>query len=376
MRQKILIFVIILSAMPLFSQTDHIKKFFEFGMPRLDDYKFFPYDTIKSENSQELKKSENYNKYEIPGRHIVRMMFMRTSAYLVIKDSEILYEKYWFKYNKNSVMNSFSVSKSIIALLIGIAIDEEKINNLNQPVSDFLPEFTDNSKYTLRIKHLLSMSSGLSWQEDFANPMSDIVIAYYGSNIDSLIKKTKIIEEPGKKWKYQCGNTLILSLILEKATGMPVHKYAQKRLWTPLGACKDAYWGKDRKDGITKSFCCFYATPRDFAKIGLLVLNKGKYKGKQIISEKYIDSLLQPANWLKYKNKNVDFYGLHFWIVEHKNQKIPYFAGMFGQYIFIIPEQNAVVVRFGEMINELTILPVAPDVPFYLKISTKLLNKF
>ncbi|MBN2663338.1 MAG: serine hydrolase [Bacteroidales bacterium] len=373
MKLKIITLILILAAMPLFPQTDHIQNFFKCGMPNLSDYNCFNYDTLTISSAVEIPLSAHYNKTEIPKRFLARMMIMRTSALLAVKNDSIIYEQYWLDYNKNSLMNSFSVSKTIVSLLVGIAIGEGKINSLNQKVSDFFPYlFADT--FNLRIVDLLTMSSGSSWSEDFANPMSDVVIAYYGTDLDSLIKNSKIIEQPGRKWKYQCGNTLILSAIIEKSTGTSIYKYAEEKLWQPIGATKNAYWGKDKPDGTTKSFCCFYATARDFAKLGLLVLNKGMLNGKQIVPKEYINAMIEPTSWLKYRKKNVDFYGLHIWLSKFHKENVPYFSGMFGQYIIIFPKQNAVVVRFGEMLNELRILPEPPDLPLYLKVSDKLIK--
>jgi len=373
MKRIFVITLLFLSSMPLFTQPEHITNFFKCGFPKLDDYKCFDCDTIKAQNPIEWELSEEYNKITIQKRLLARMAIMRTAAYLVIQDGKILFEEYWLNFDQNSKMNSFSVSKSIVALLIGIAIEERKIESINQKVKDFIPYFSQGKDSLLTIIDLLSMSSGLNWSEEFANPMSDIIIAYYGNSLDSLIRGSQVEETPGKKWNYQCGNTLLLTDILEKATGKKVYDYAQEKLWIPLGSTNDALWGKDSSSGTTKSFCCFYATPRDFAKLGLLVLNKGKFNGKQIVSEEYINIITTPSKWLKYKNKNVDFYGLHVWLVPQK-KKIPYFSGMFGQYVFIIPEKNAVVVRFGEMLNELTIQPLPQDVKLYLKVAERILQ--
>lgn len=375
MKKFSLILILTTLSMGLFSQPEHIRKFLKCGFPRLQDYRCFNYDSIKTgENIFELQKAENYNQKQIPRRYLTRMHIMRTSAFLVIKNNKIIHEEYWLNFNKDSLMNSFSVAKSIVAILLGIAIDEGYINNLEQKVSFFLPWFNVGRDSSLRLIDLLSMSSGLNWTEEFANPMSDIAMAYYSNKLDSLIKNTHVKTKPGKKWNYQCANTILLSLIIEKVTGMPISKFAEEKLWKPLGASHTALWGKSGENGPTKAFCCFYATARDFAKLGLLVLNKGKFNGKQIVSKNYINKIIQPASWLKYKKKNVDFYALHFWLVKYKGEEIPYFCGLFGQYIFILPKENAVVVRFGEMVNELKIEPVPPDVKLYLNAAEKLLK--
>ncbi len=364
-----------LLSMPIFSQPDHISKLFKCGFPKLTDYEYFEYDTVHSLNPHRLKTAENCNVGRIPKHLLTQMIFMRTSAYLVVKNDEIIYEQYWLNYDSSSVMNSFSIAKSVVALLLGIAIDEGHIQSINQHVNDFLPQFSQGLDTTLRIVDLLAMSSGTNWSEDFANINSDIVMAYYGSDLDTIINNIHLSEPPGNRWNYQCGNTLLLAKIIETATHRKLYDYAQEKLWLPLGASHDAYWAKDKSlNGRNKAFCCFYATPRDFAKLGLLVLNKGYYNGKQIVSKEYINTVTSPAYWVTHRKRSVDFYALHFWLVDYKKHKIPYFCGMLGQYIFVIPEENAVVVRFGEMLNELRVMPVPPDVKLYLSAAKHILK--
>ncbi len=374
MKKTILLLSIIFLSVCSYSQPEHMKNFLRCGFPRLSDYHCYNYDTINAPNPHALTKSSDYNQSQIPFRLERKMRIMRTAAYLVIKDDKIIYENYWVHKDRDSILNSFSVAKSIVSLLVGIAIDQGKIKNINQKVVTILPWFNQGMDTTLRIIDLLTMSSGLNWNEDFANPMSDVAKAYYGDYLDSLIREVHVVKTPGKTWKYQCGNTVILALILEKVTGEPIYKYAEQKLWIPIGATHTAYWGKSSRNGLTKAFCCFYATPRDFAKLGLLVLHKGFYNGKQIVSKRYINEVITPANWLKYKNKKVNFYGLHFWLVKHHGEYLPYFSGMFGQYIIIFPRENAVVVRFGEMINQLGVESVPPDLKLYLKAADKLLK--
>lgn len=360
----------------VYAQPEQIKKFFECGFPSLNDYRCFAYDMIKiSKNAKELQLSVNYNGFVINKHLRNQMRIMRTASFLVVKNNKIIYENYWLKFEKDSVMNSFSVAKTIVALLVGIAIDQGKIQSINQKVSDFLPWFNQYYDSLVTIKDVLTMSSGINWSEEFLNPQSDIVKAYYGNHIKDLIYNTHSTNPPGQKWNYQCGNTLLLSLILEKATGMKISDFAEKYLWQPIGATNEAYWGKYRNDSITKAFCCFYATARDFAKLGLLVLNKGIVNNKRIISEDYLKQMIVPADWLIYgKNRKVDFYALHIWLYKYKGKVYPYFSGMFGQYIIIIPEYNAVVVRTGEMVNELKITPVPPDLKLYMKVAMKILK--
>jgi CubicO group peptidase (beta-lactamase class C family) len=130
---------------------------------------------------------------------------------------------------------------------------------------------------------------------------------------------------------------------------MQVSEYASLKLWQPLGAQQNALWSLDKENGHEKAYCCFNATALDFAKIGQLILNKGKWNGQQLISEAYLQQATQPADHLKSESGSaVDFYGYQFWIIQHKGMRIPYARGILGQYIFVIPQKNAVVVRLGK----------------------------
>jgi len=272
-------------------------------------------------------------------------------AFLVVKDSELVYEKYWSGYDENSLTNSFSVAKTFVALLVGIAIDEGKIKSINTPVSDYLPEYKNHPE--LRIKHLLNMSSGINFDEDYKSPFGHMAKAYYGTDLYELNKDYVITETPGKRWRYLGGNTLILSFILEKATGQTVAEYMSEKIWQPLGAKNAALWNLDSKNGREKAYCCFYSNARDFARIGQLIINKGKWNGQTIISEDYLKQAMNYRQGLKDANgKMVDFYGFQLWIGEHKNMRFFYARGIQGQYIITVPEKRLVIVRLGNKRGE------------------------
>ena len=272
-------------------------------------------------------------------------------AFLVVKDSELVYEKYWKGYDQNSLTNSFSVAKTFVALLIGIAIDEGKIKSINDPVSDYLPEYKNHPE--LRIKHLLNMSSGINFDEDYKSPFGHMAKAYYGTDLYELNKDYEVTETPGKTWRYLGGNTLILSFILEKATGQTIAEYMSEKIWQPLGAKNAALWNLDNENGREKAYCCFYSNARDFARIGQLIINKGKWNGQTIISEDYLKQAMNYRQGLKDANgKMVDFYGFQLWIGEHKNMRFFYARGIQGQYIITVPEKRLVIVRLGNKRGE------------------------
>ncbi len=347
------------------------------GLPKLTDYYCHDYWTLQPESPAPLPKSGFYNEFKIKAPDSVAMELARTTAFLVIKDDSIIFENYYLGFDSSSVMNSFSMAKTITSLLIGKALDLGIIKSLDEQANKYLPWLNTPKDSLLRIKDLLNMASGLDWNEDFLNPLSDIVKAYYGYPLDSLLPEIHVKYPPNYKWNYQCVNYILAGLIIEKASGMSLGEFTQTYLWTPMGAENHALWGRDKKSGIPRSFCCMYATPRDYAKLGLIVLHKGYWNGKQIIPASYIEQMFEPASQLKYKFlKHNDFYKLGLWIYPRKKYEAYYFAGVFGQYIFVLPEQNAVIVRLGQMVNQLDVMRVPPDVPLYLKIGTNIIKQY
>ncbi len=380
-KKKITFIILILfTVMPRiqFAQEIHIKNLLKCGLPKVDDYKCFGYYQISSSTvPYEIPLSKSYNRI-IPSQILYEAAKgLGTVSFLVIKDDTLVYENYLAGFERKSKVNSFSMAKTITSLLVGIAIDKGYITSLDDKVYKYLPQFSQGKDTLLTIRHLASMASGLNWSENFESPRSDVVKAYYGYPLDSLIAKTHVVKTPGKKWKYQCGNFILLGMIIEKASGMKLTDFTQKYLWEPLGANYSVYWGADTNSGIVKSFCCFYASPYDFALLGLLVLHKGNFNGKQIVPAWYIEQMMQPDHSINYKllRKN-DFYSLGLWTYPRKKYKAHYFAGTYGQYIFVLPEQNAVVVRNGRLPNQLDVYRLPPDVELYLKLGYDILEKY
>jgi len=192
------------------------------------------------------------------------------------------------------------------------------------------------------------MSSGLNWDESYSSPFSVTTKAYYGENLWKLMEDLEMTEPQSEKFKYLSGNTQLLAFIIAKASGKSISQYAYEKLWLPLGAENEALWYLDHEGGFEKSYCCFTSTARDLAKIGQMVMQRGKWNGKQIVSEAYIEAMLKPASHLLDENhKPVDFYGFQWWMTRYKDLDIKYARGIYGQYIILIPEKNTVIVRQG-----------------------------
>lgn len=318
-------------------------------MPKIDQYPIFENRVVKAGNPQAWKFSQYYNKFSIPEKYAEDFDKLGTVAYVIIQNGELLFEQYWNNYSHQSHSNSFSVAKSIVSLAIGCAIDDGFIHNVDQPVSDFFPQFKGYNGKTLTLRHLLTMSAGLDFQESYSSAFSLTTQLYYGNNLDKITFGMKENEEPGVNFIYQSGVTQLLASIIEKATGENLCSYVSRRIWTPIQAEEDALWSLDRKDGMEKAYCCFNSNARDFARFGQLILNNGRWNGKKIISEQYIREAITADSSLIYKEHHEinRHYGFQFWTLEKNGMTIPYMRGILGQYIFVIPERNAVVVRLG-----------------------------
>lgn len=369
----LLIVLIIISGVSLFFLPDYIPRALLYNYVGIDDYTIFHNREIKALNPAPWKK--NLTRKELSKNAVHNLYAYKTIAFLVVRDNAIIYEQYNDGYTDTSHTNSFSMAKSIVGLLIGAAIDDGLVKNIDQPVGDFLPEYNNGENAMLSIKHLLTMSSGLNWDESYSALTSITTQAYYGNDLKDLMSDIKVEETPGRQFEYKSGATQLLAIILEKVTGKTLSEYASIKLWGPINAQQKALWSLDRKNGYEKAYCCFNSNARDFARLGQLVLNKGKWNNKQVISSKYIKESITPAFFLQDKNgKPVDFYGYQWWIMYHKGFQIPYMRGLNGQYVFVIPELNAVVVRLGHCRSELKIQNTPVDAYLWLNTALEIIN--
>ncbi|HDP74273.1 MAG TPA: class C beta-lactamase-related serine hydrolase [Bacteroidales bacterium] len=350
-------------------QNHYIVRALIYQQVNIDDYKLFHNRTVKAGTPQPWKLHPEYNTYQLNDEQLKYFNDFRTVAFIVIKDTALLFESYWDGYGKDSYSNSFSMAKSIVSLLMGCALSDGYIKSIDEPVGNYLPEFAEGDKAKITIKHLLTMSSGLSWDESYSTLFSLTTQGYYGKNLSKLVLNQTVVMEPGKLFEYRSGDTQLLSLIIKKATGKTLSNYASEKIWSKIGAEHDALWCLDRKDGVEKAFCCFNTNARDFARLGQLVLNSGRWNGEQIVPEQFLNESLTPASYLfdPETNKNVDFYGYQWWMINIDGYKIWYARGLLGQYIFVIPDLNVVVVRLGHVRNNNRIDGTPEDVYQYIR---------
>lgn len=272
---------------------------------------------------------------------VAKLTSTKTTSFLIAQNDTIIAEHYYGNHKENTKSNSFSAAKSVVALLIGIAIDEGKIGSFDDPVQKYLPFHMKNAD-NVTIREVMGMSSGLDWSESGVNPFSDNAEAYYTTHLVQMMKtKGFTAATPGKNFNYKSGNTEVLGIILKTATGMSPTEYLEKKIWSKIGTENNLEWSLDTKDGMEKTFCCIYATTRDYARLGQLILNNGRWNGQQIIDSTTLQTLVHPFN------PKYPFYGLQFWLYNDPVHPAVYFRGILGQYIVVIPSLHTVIVRTG-----------------------------
>lgn len=293
---------------------------------------------IKASFINKQKLSPNFSEYNKE---------WETKAFLVIKNDTLLFEKYWDNHTATSLSNSFSAAKTVIALLIGAAVEDGDIKSIDEPVGNYIPEFKEGEKSKITIRHLLLMASGLDWTESGKNPLSNNAESYYGTDLRDLVVNQGVERKPGRTFIYQSGNSQLLGFIIQKATGKSISDYCSEKIWSKIGVEKDAYWSLDDTDGDEKAFCCLYATAKDYAKIGKLILQNGEWDNEQIIPAWYMKEMVTlPENKTGDGFENHQ-YGLHIWVYEGYKSPVYYCRGIKGQYIIAIPDENVVIVRIG-----------------------------
>ncbi|MDL2209057.1 beta-lactamase family protein [Parabacteroides sp. OttesenSCG-928-O15] len=345
--------------------------------PKIDQFPIFDNRVIVAAEPTPWPVAEGYNRLSLPEDALPGFEELETVAYVVIQDGKLLFEEYWDGYSARSHSNSFSMAKSVVSLAIGCAIDDGFIESVDQPVKDFYPEFDEYNGKTLTIRHLLTMSAGVDFQEAYTSPFSPTTKLYYGNDLQKVTFDMKMIEEPGVNFVYQSGVTQLLTFIVEMATGEPISDYVSRRLWTPMGAEETAVWSLDKKDGIEKAYCCFNSNARDFARFGQLMLNEGRWGVWQLVSAEYMKEAMTPDRSLIYKEYDTPntVYGFQFWNLTFEGMRVMYMRGILGQYVFAIPEKNAVIVRLGKKRSEEKTSQHYPaDIDLWLSTGMKLLD--
>jgi CubicO group peptidase (beta-lactamase class C family) len=265
-----------------------------------------------------------------------------TVAFLVIHHGQLLFEHYYNGYKRDSICTSFSTVKSFVSALVGIAVHEKLIGSLDDPVTKYIPKACAPFWQAISLRHLVSMSSGLKYREGGFLPWDDEPRIYYSPDLRRLVLSARKDKAPGTCFRYNNYNLILLGMVLERATSSSVSAYLQEKIWKPLGMEFPASWSLDSlESGMEKMESGLNARAVDFAKFGQLYLQRGMWEGKQIIPESWgVESttIASDATWKHYK---------YLWWMARSGQGRYMAAGNLGQFIFIAPDKDCVILRFG-----------------------------
>jgi len=313
----------------------------------ISDYEYFDNREIKSANPQPWALHKQYNTIDESDKLNELNDKRKTKSFLVIKNDSILFEKYYDGHKQTDISNSFSVAKSIVTSMLGKAIMEGKIKSLDQPVSDFFEEYKNGLASELTVGDLASMSSGMKWNEKYYSVINITSESYFTDDLRSVILGQEIENKPGKGFRYSSGDTQLLAMIIEKATGTSLSNYLSQKFWDPMGAENLALWQIDSEEsGMEKAYCCIAATARDFARFGKLYIDKGKWGDTEILDSSFVELSLNPVF------DDSPFYGYGWWLYEYEGKKVFTMNGHRGQFVISFPDENIIIVRQGDFNNK------------------------
>ena len=263
------------------------------------------------------------------------MQRTRAAGLLVLHDQQIALEKYALGHAEDKPWVSFSVAKSVVSLLFGAAIKDGLIKDVNELVTDYLPRLKGGAYSGVRIKDLLQMASGAAWNEDYADPNSDVANAPYGppalfTYMTNLEKKSPA----GEVFNYNTGETSVAGALLRAAVGNNLSVYLQRKIWQPFGMESSANWLLSAPDGEEIGGCCISATLRDYGRLGLFALGNGRLAdGTSVLPDDWVSQSTAPS-------KGSEGYGYYWWL---QGQGAYAAEGVFGQFIWIDPSSNVVI---------------------------------
>ncbi len=320
---------------------------------------FFPHHRVaRGPEASELKRGQPIElpeNYEYDGETRSTAAFLEetdTTGLLVVKDDEIVFEEWWRGNDETSRTISWSVGKSVVSALVGIAIHEGHIESVDDPISRYVPELEGSAYDGVRIKDVLQMSSGARWNEDYSDLGSDVNrmgrILAIGGSMDAVVTSLEREFEPGTFNRYNSADTQALGMLVVRTTGRSLSDYLGQKIWRPIGMESDAYWLTD-DEGMELAFGTLNAVIRDYARFGLLYLHGGNWRGKQIVPSGWVgDSLRADAPHLKPgENPHSDFplgYGYQWWLMDGREGEFSA-IGVYNQFIYVNPRRNLVIVK-------------------------------
>ena len=271
------------------------------------------------------------------------MAGQRSAALLIVHEGKLRLERYGLGFDAQGRWTSFSVAKSITSTLIGAALLDGTIRSLDDKVSDYIPDFKGSAYEQVSLRHLLTMTSGVAWNEDYGDPNSDV--AKFNNHepeagVDSLVsylRRLPRVAPPGTRWNYSTGETNLVGQVLGAAIKKPLAQYLSEKIWVPAGMEQQATWLLSRS-GKEISGCCIQAASRDFARFGVFIVNGARGPdGRSVVPDDWLAEATTERIGIGRPGRG---YGFQWWTYSDDAFTA---RGIFGQGIFIDPRRKLVI---------------------------------
>jgi CubicO group peptidase (beta-lactamase class C family) len=356
------------------TNPEYLYRYFVWGArhlgPHVTDYERFPYRSIETGSPAyhfargsadsvpvTVELNDGGSVKQVALDELLRST--GSHAFIIVSHDQLLYEHYFNGYQRDSINFSASMAKSFTSALVGIAIDEGFIKSIDDPIINYLPELTSRGFDAITIRHLLTMGSGIKYtnRESFDFPWGDAPLAYFYPDLRKLLLSDLVIlEPPGQSFHYNSYNTELLGMILERTTHRTPSEYLQEKIWKPIGMEYPATWSIDSSpNGLELMAAALNARAIDFAKFGLLYLKGGNWNGRRIVPPRWVtESTVRDQNdkrpWQTFADwhEKGAYYKYFWWGISRAGDDYDFLAiGMYGQFIFVSPRAQVVIVRTG-----------------------------
>jgi len=266
---------------------------------------------------------------------------------MVVQDGRVRLQRYGLGATANTRWTSFSVAKSFTSTLVGAALRDGSIRSLDDKVTRYIPELAAGAYRDVTVRQLLTMTSGVRWNEDYVDPTSDVAMMYDGARqpgVPLLVSYMSPLPRefaPGERWVYKTGETDLIGILVTRATGKTLAAYLSEKIWKPYGMASDALWLKDEVDGTEAGGSGVSATLADYARLGQFLLDGGIANGKPALADGWIADATRKHADIGVPGRG---YGYQWWTYDNGA-----FAGIgiFGQLLYVDPARHLVVVQMA-----------------------------
>ena len=302
-----------------------------------------PFTVTYTHNGQEFTLEDYYDRSDV-------------LAFIVLKDARIVVEQYFHGTGPLDRYASMSIGKSLLSILVGIAIEEQRIGSVKDRVVEYLPYLKDSGYRDATLQDILRMASGVKFREAYTEPDSDFgrLNLAHSDGTEPFSQFAASLEsenEPGTTFRYQSVNSQVMSLALEQATGMSLAKYTEEKLWKRIGSESDAYFFTGEEQPEICGYGCFYATARDFARFGLMAMHGGSVGGVRVVPAEWMRESTTPAPFARPRfdeetGASRNGYAYYWW-VPHGSDGAFRATGIRGQAIYVNPMKRVVIAQFS-----------------------------